>query len=105
MKSILAIILAVICVAATAAPTHSMVGARHISNVGGTLSAKSYVQDGLVAMWDGIENAGWGTHDANATTWVDLTGNGHDAALSGKYSWSNMSWDVESVKTDRRAKG
>ena len=36
------------------------------------LSAKSYIQDGLVAMWDGIENAGWGTHDPNAMTWVDL---------------------------------
>lgn len=23
-------------------------------------TAKDYVQDGLVAMWDGIENAGWG---------------------------------------------
>jgi hypothetical protein len=26
-------------------------------------TAKDYVQDGLVAMWDGIENAGWGVHD------------------------------------------
>ena len=39
-----------------------------------TPTAKSYVQDGLVAMWDGIENAGWGTHDASATTWKDLLG-------------------------------
>ena len=37
-------------------------------------TAKSYVQDGLVAMWDGIENAGWGKHDANATGWKDLVG-------------------------------
>ena len=35
-------------------------------------TARSYVQDGLVAMWDGIENAGWGVHDNNATNWVDL---------------------------------
>lgn len=26
-------------------------------------TARDYIQDGLVAMWDGIENAGWGTHD------------------------------------------
>ena len=45
---------------------------------GKRLSAKSYVQDGLVAMWDGIENAGWGVHDPNATVWKDLTGNGWD---------------------------
>ena len=36
------------------------------------VTARSYVQDGLVAMWDGIENAGWGVHDNNATNWVDL---------------------------------
>ena len=26
-------------------------------------TARDYVQDGLIAMWDGIENAGWGQHD------------------------------------------
>ena len=37
-------------------------------------TAKDYVQDGLVAMWDGIENAGWGVHDDGATVWKDLVG-------------------------------
>ena len=37
-------------------------------------TARDYIQDGLVAMWDGIENAGWGKHDENATNWVDLVG-------------------------------
>ena len=37
-------------------------------------TARNYVQDGLVAMWDGIENAGWGVHDKNAKSWVDLVG-------------------------------
>lgn len=46
-------------------------------------TARSYVQDGLVAMWDGIENAGWGSHDAAATTWKDLTGNGYDLINNG----------------------
>ena len=27
------------------------------------LTARDYVQDGLVAMWDGKENAGWDTHE------------------------------------------
>ena len=40
-------------------------------------TARDYVQDGLVAMWDGIENAGWGVHDPNATVWKDLVG-GYD---------------------------
>ena len=52
-------------------------------------SAKDYVQDGLVAMWDGIENAGWGTHDPNATSWVDMSGNGHDAAKYGDVVWES----------------
>ena len=28
-------------------------------------TARDYVQDGLVAMWDGIENVGWGEHSDN----------------------------------------
>ena len=34
----------------------------------------SYVADGLVAQWDGIDNAGRGLHDAETTTWKDLAG-------------------------------
>ena len=37
-------------------------------------TARDYVQDGLIAMWDGIENAGWGVHDQNATVWKNLVG-------------------------------
>lgn len=36
------------------------------------LSAKSYVQDGLIAMWDGIENAGWGRHTADKNRMFEL---------------------------------
>lgn len=35
-------------------------------------SASEYVQDGLVAMWDGIENVGLENHDFYATEWIDL---------------------------------
>ena len=37
-------------------------------------TADSYIQDGLIAQWDGIDNAGTGTHDPNATTWKELKG-------------------------------
>lgn len=50
------------------------IAARNAILAGGGLSAKSYVQDGLIAMWDGIENAGWGESD-NQNRLVDLTGN------------------------------
>ena len=54
-----------------------MLGARTAAwakSGGGVPTAKSYVQDGLIAMWDGIENAGWGIHDSSATKWKDLVG-------------------------------
>ncbi len=38
----------------------------------GELTAKSYVQDGLIAMWDGIENAGWGTHSKDTNDFLEL---------------------------------
>lgn len=38
------------------------------------ISAKSYVQEGLVALWDAIENVDWGIHDDTATSWIDLIG-------------------------------
>lgn len=36
-------------------------------------SARDYVQDGLIAIWDGIENAGWGVHtDDVSNGWKNL---------------------------------
>ena len=49
-----------------------------------TPTAKDYVQDGLVAMWDGIENAGWGTHADTLSTWRDLTGNGYNMTVNSE---------------------
>ena len=46
------------------------------------VAASSYIQNGLVACWDGIENAGAGTHDAGATVWKDIVG-GYEFALTG----------------------
>ena len=51
-------------------------------------TARNYVQDGLVAMWDGIENAGWGVHDNSATTWKDLIG-GHVLNVDNGGSWAD----------------
>ncbi len=43
-------------------------------------TAASYVQEGLVAQWDALENAGPGAYAADATTWKDLAGT-HDLAV------------------------
>jgi hypothetical protein len=57
--------------------------------------ADEYVQNGLVDMWDGIENAGWGEHDPNAMAWKDLVGAndlGKDqSGISWGPSYSQMS--------------
>ena len=43
--------------------------------------APSYVTDGLVGRWDGLENAGEGIHDTATNRWVDLSGQGGDFIL------------------------
>jgi hypothetical protein len=98
MKFYMIAIAASMCLCVFATPTKSSVAARHLVNSGaGGDWTNPYITDGLVAMWDGEWNAGGGVHDANATTWKDLTGNGCDATLSGTYSWGDKSWNVESV--------
>ena len=51
------------------------------------IDSDAYVQRGLVAQWDGIQNTAAG-HDAEAAEWVDLTGNGHTL---GNFA-SGVSW-------------
>lgn len=64
-----------------------MLGARTAAWAKSGYTAHDYVQDGLIAMWDGIENAGWGQHDPSATVWKDLVG-GFDITLEdGCYVW------------------
>ena len=41
-----------------------------------------YVQNGLLAMWDAVDNMGTGAHDPNATTWRDLAGNHLDMTFT-----------------------
>ena len=43
-------------------------------------TSASYVQDGLIAQWDGIDNVGTGVHDPAATVWKDLAGS-YDLSL------------------------
>jgi hypothetical protein len=38
------------------------------------ISPSAYVQNGLIACWDGVENAGTGQHNAVATDWKSIVG-------------------------------
>lgn len=62
-------------------------------------TALDYIQDGLVGMWDGIENAGWGVHDPSATTWVNLVNGGTFNVGSGNYFTDDSLY----VATDKMA--
>ena len=41
-----------------------------------------YVTDGLLAMWDAVDNMGIGSHVPDATTWRDLAGNHPDMTFT-----------------------
>lgn len=51
-------------------------------------SARSYVQKGLIAQWDGIENAGYGKHLVPVEEWVDLRG-GRNVKLNQSATFSD----------------
>ena len=52
-------------------------------------TARDYVQDGLIAMWDGID------HGNDPLIWRDLSGNGYDATqrvANAGWSWGNNAY-------------
>lgn len=67
---------ALLCVEAT--PVKSNLGSRGVEDTesGNAIpenpTAADYVQDGLVHLWDGIENVDWNLHDDMAPRWIDL---------------------------------
>ena len=50
-------------------------------------TSASYVRNGLIAQWDGVDNAGVGVHAPGAKVWKDLAGN-YDLTLLPKGAWS-----------------
>ena len=75
-----------------------IIGARNGAWSKSGYTARDYVQDGLIAMWDGIENAGWGVHDPNATAWKDLSGNGNDLIVTKPGLWSDKAFNFDGTK-------
>ncbi len=55
-----------------------------LPSFGDTYTSEGYLQDGLVAQWDGIDNAGVGLHLPDSGVWKDLVGNCDLSLLSGK---------------------
>ena len=51
-----------------------------------TYTSASYVQDGLIAQWDAIDNAGTGVHDPTTNVWKDLKGHNDLTIVAGRGS-------------------
>ena len=52
-------------------------------------TARDYVQDGLIGLWDGIENAGFGIHDSGAGAWKDLFGSNDCTPKDSTFRWTS----------------
>ena len=65
------------------------------------VTPRYYVGDSLIAMYDGVYNAtnaaGAWVHDASATKWLDLSGNGRDFVLTAKGSWSEKAFEFNGL--------
>ena len=61
------------------------------------VTPRYYVGDSLVAMYDGVYNAtnaaGAWVHDASATNWLDLSGNGRDFTVTSGGSWTATTFE------------
>ena len=68
--------------AMSAAVTALALGMAHAT----TYTSASYVQDGLVAQWVGIDNAGTGVHDPTTNVWKDLKGHNDLTIVEGRGS-------------------
>ena len=81
-----------------------LLGAGVVSGVSAFAAVPAgYKTDGLIACWDAIDNQGTGTHDATATTWVDLIG-GVEFALTGA-TWKDFSLSLSGSSSGGTAIG
>ena len=62
-------------------------------------STDDYIKDGLILYYDAINNTGNG-HDANATVWKDLSGNGNDGKLVNINNTADSGWQEDGLKLD-----
>jgi hypothetical protein len=60
-----------------------------------------YVQNGLIAYYDGINNVGTGLHDDNSTIWKDLSGMGNDVTIK----YTDGDWAETTIDTPAEISG
>ena len=55
------------------------------------LTARSYIQDGLVAIWDAKENIGWKKYSATSTVWTELISGRNSSVSLTNHEWAHYS--------------
>ena len=60
-------------------------------------AADYYITDGLIAMFDALDNAGTGVHDSNFGYWADLTSNGYDIKIAPYIGSQLIGWTDNSL--------
>lgn len=107
MKRIILLTTIVTCSIISGTPIRSVFGAKGIATIDtetATYTAKDYIQDGLIAMWDAIENVGYGLHDSSSTVWIDLVGYRHATLAPFAYFSDNaLCCDVRDPDTEKGA--
>jgi len=90
-------ITAALGVSALARPIRSALGGQNTDTTQKKgYTAADYIQEGLIALWDGIENVDWNKSDVASTTWNDLVG-GRKATLTSHGSFSGYSLVCDGV--------
>lgn len=94
--------LAAIAAGAECSPVRSDLGADGAeSSAAWNPTAADYIQDGLIAIWDGIENAGWGVNDKSVNYWEELVGGTRVIKTSpGVREWSATGDSMEVPPSD-----
>lgn len=72
----------------SALTTYNLSG--YIGSIPGYKHFSDYVQDGLVLGWDGIENAGVGTHASSLSALYDHSGNGYSGVIYSSASGNTL---------------
>lgn len=98
MSKLIFTLIVVLSISGYSEPIKSAVSAYQISHNDidtESYSAKDYVQDGLVCLWDAIENVEYGLHDSDSTTWANLVDGSKDSILGlslRDYAWTDTSF-------------
>ena len=97
---------------AFARPVRSLVGEKGASLAEAAKSVPSaslYIQEGLVGMWDGVENIGFGQHSAGTSVWKDLIGSNDIIVPTGDHfepdHLAHSSGTPQSAETTRLLEG